>query len=49
MLNSGIDVDKYTSHSTRSAISPKVKQSGLSLNEIMKVARWSNGDTFPRF
>ena len=47
MRNSGIDVD--TSHNTRSAISSKVKHSGLPLNEIMKVARWSNAETFSRF
>ena len=49
MKNSGIDVDNYSSHSTRSAISSKVRQSGLPLNEIMKVAGWSNADTFSRF
>ena len=49
MKNSGIDVNKYTSHSTRSAISSKVKQSGLPINQIMKVAGWSTVDTFARF
>ena len=49
MRNSGIDVDTHTSHSTRSAISSKVKQSGLLLNGIMKVAGGSNADTFSRF
>ena len=26
-----------------------MKHSGLPLNEIMKVARWSNAETFSRF
>ncbi|WAR01990.1 hypothetical protein MAR_008548 [Mya arenaria] len=46
---SGIDIDKYSSHSTRSAASSKVKASGLPISEIMKVAGWSTDTTFARF
>ncbi|WAQ94141.1 hypothetical protein MAR_006612 [Mya arenaria] len=44
-----IDIDKYSSHSTRSAASSKVKASGLPISEIMKVAGWSIDTTFARF
>lgn len=49
MKNSGIDVEQYTAHSTRSAISSKVKKFGVPVTEIMKVAGWSTVQTFARF
>ena len=49
MRLSGIDVTKYQSHSTRSAASSKARQTGISIEEIMKVAGWSSADTFSRF
>ncbi|WAQ96537.1 UBP34-like protein, partial [Mya arenaria] len=48
LKSSGIDIDKYSSHSTRSAASSKVKASGLPISEIMKVAGWSTDTTFAR-
>lgn len=49
MKNSGIDVEKFGSHTTRSAVSSKVKQSGVPIADIMKVAGWSSDTTFSRF
>jgi len=49
MKNSGIDVEKFSSHSTRSAASSKVKQCGVPITEIMKVAGWSTDQTFSHF
>ncbi|WAR30575.1 hypothetical protein MAR_033117 [Mya arenaria] len=46
LKSSGIDIDTYSSHSTRSAASSKA--SGLPISEIIKVAGWST-DTFARF
>jgi hypothetical protein len=49
MKNSGIDVEKFSSHSTRSAASSKVQQCGVPITEIMKVAGWSTDQTFSHF
>ena len=49
MGNSGIDITKFKSHSTRSASTSKVKQSGVPISEIMKVAGWASDKTFSRF
>ena len=46
----GIDIEKYSSHSTRSASTSKAKIKGLSLSEINKaVAGWKETSTFRRF
>ena len=46
----GIDIEKYLSHSTRSASTSKAKIKGLSLSEINKaVAGWKETSTFRRF
>lgn len=49
MRDSGIDVDKYKTHSTRGAVASKAKQSGVPLQEILKVAGWASGRTFAQF
>lgn len=49
MKNSGIDISKFTSHSTHSASSSKAKQNRLPLTEILKVAGWSSSNTFAKF
>ena len=46
---SGIDVEKYLSHSTRSASTSKAKIKGLSLSEINKAAGWKETSTFRHF
>lgn len=46
MRQSGIDVERYTSHSTRGATTSKAKQCGIPLSEILKVAGWSSAQTF---
>ena len=49
MKESGISVNIFGSHSTRSASSSKCKISGLSFKEIAKSAGWSNEKTFVQF
>ena len=43
---SGIDIHKYSTHSTRSAASSKAKYLGTSLKNIIKCAAWKSGKTF---
>ena len=45
----GIDINVFTSHSTRTASAPKAKSIGVSLAYINKVAGWSNRKTFRQF
>ena len=44
----GIDIEKYSSHSTRSASTSKAKIKGLSMSEINKAAGWKETSTFRR-
>ena len=46
LQKSGIDTDKFTSHSTRAASTSYAKAAGLNLQQIMKSAGWSNSTTF---
>ena len=45
----GIDIMKYSAHSSRAASTSSCKAKGLNLAEIMKSAGWSNSSTFARF
>ena len=45
----GINIDKYSSHSTRSTSTSKANTKGLSLSEINKAAGWNETTTFRRF
>ena len=45
----GIDIEKYSSLSTRSASTSKAKIKGLSLSEINKAAGWKETSAFRRF
>lgn len=45
----GVDTDKFKAHSTRSASTSKARDSGIAINDIMKMADWSNARTFQRF
>lgn len=49
LKSAGIDVDKYTAHSSRAASTSKCKTKGLNIAEIMKSAGWSKESTFSRF
>ena len=49
MKESGINVNIFGSHSTRSASISKCKMSGLSFEEIAKSAGCSNEKTFAQF
>ena len=45
----GIDIEKYSSHSTRSASTSKAKITGLLLSEINKATGWKEISTFKTF
>ena len=49
MKKSGINVNIFDSHSTRSASTSKYKISRLSSKETAKSAGWSNEKTFAKF
>ena len=48
LQDSGIDINKFGTHSTRSAATSKASKLGMSLEEIGKAAGWSNLSTFRR-
>ena len=43
---SGIDIQTYSTHSTRSAASSKAKSMGTSLKNIIKYAGWKSEKIF---
>lgn len=45
----GIDISKYSAHSSRAASTSSCKAKGLNITEIMKSAGWSNSSTFAKF
>ena len=45
----GIDINKYSAHSSRAASTSSCKAKGLSLAVIMQSAGWSNSSTFAKF
>ena len=49
MNESGVNVNIFGSHSTRSALTSKCKISGLSFRDIAKSAGWSNEKMFAKF
>ncbi|XP_056378979.1 integrase/recombinase xerD homolog [Hyla sarda] len=49
MTMANIDVSKFGAHSTRSAVSTKLIQSGGSLSDLLKAANWSSESTFKSF
>ena len=46
MSNAGIDCNKFKTHSIRSASTSKAKQQFVPIDQILKVAGWSNTKTF---
>ena len=49
MEAAGVDITTFKAHSTRSASTSKASSLGLSTNEIIERANWSNTTTFSRF
>ncbi len=49
LQQAGVDVTKYSAHSSRAATTSHTKQKGLSLQEIMKTAGWTSTTTFEKF
>ena len=49
MKSAGLDITIYSSHSARAASASSCKAKGFSVEEIMKVAGWSNSGTFATF
>jgi hypothetical protein len=46
---SGLDTKKFSSHSIRSAAVSKAKYHSVPVDEILKIAGWSNTGTFGKF
>lgn len=49
MLKSGIDVNKFASHSVRSASVSRAEKNSIPICNILNVAGWSNAETFAKF
>ena len=49
MKSAGLGINIYLSHSTRAAPTSSCKAKGFSVEEIVKVAGWSNSGTFATF
>ena len=49
MLRSGIDVNKFKPHSTRSASTSRANQCSVPLDKILATAGWSSATTFAKF
>lgn len=47
--SAGIDIKKFSAHSTRAASSSAAKQNGVPVGEILKRAGWSSEKTFLKF
>ena len=47
--DAGIDISTYQAHSTRGASCSKAKAKGLSVEDIVKQANWTNSSTFEKF
>ena len=47
--NVGVDISKFTAHSTRSAASSKLKTLGASVQEIMNCGNWNSASTWQNF
>ena len=49
LKRSGIDINEFKANSTQSAATSKVFLSGASVNDILKLANWSNEKTFSKY
>ncbi|XP_065918235.1 uncharacterized protein [Dysidea avara] len=49
LKTAGVDTERYTAHSTRSASTSQARRKGVLVSDILKVANWSTRSTFERF
>lgn len=49
MILAGIDVNTFTPHSTRAAVTSAAKQAGVPIHDILRNAGWTNSLTFLKF
>ena len=49
MKESGVDISSFQAHSCRMVSTSKAAQNGLSLEDILSMADWSNANTFRKF
>ena len=49
LKDSGVDVSRFSAHSTRGTSTSTAAAAGISTLEIMERAGWSNQSTFERF
>ena len=49
MQKSGIDIKKYKAHSVRAAATSKASNNNIPIQEIMKLAGWTQKSTFAKF
>ena len=45
----GVDTERFTAHSTRSASTSRASMKGVPIADILKAANWSSSSTFERF
>jgi len=45
----GVDTERYTAHSTRSASTSQARRKGVLMSDILKVANWTSRSTFERY
>lgn len=49
LQESGVDIGRFSAHSTRGAASSKAAAAGISVQSILNTAHWSSESTFARF
>ena len=49
MHRAGIDINMFSAHSVRSAVTSKAKEKAVPIQDIMKTAGWSQESTFSKF
>ena len=49
MKESGVNISMFQAHSCRMVSTSKAAQNGLSVEDIMSMADWSNSGTFKKF
>ena len=49
MQSSGIDTNKYKAHSVRAAATSKASNDNIPVQDIMKLAGWTQQSTFARY
>ena len=49
LARAGININKYSGHSTRSAVTSAARDCGVNINSIKRSAGWTNASTFCKF